>query len=80
LDWAWGPRWRSWRRDWRSWGGLQPYSGGNSVNWPDPLELPGTGPPNKEYTWSGPWFWPHMWQRMAWLDISGRNGPWAWEG
>ena len=31
-----------------------PIRGGNSVNWPDPLELPGTGPPNKEYTWSGP--------------------------
>jgi hypothetical protein len=24
------------------------------------LELPGTGPPTKEYTWRDPWCWPHM--------------------
>ena len=35
LDLAQGPRWRSWRRDWRSWGGLQPHGGSNSVNRPD---------------------------------------------
>jgi hypothetical protein len=42
-----------------------------------PSELPETGPPTKEYTWSDPWLWPHMWHRMALLDISGRRGPWA---
>jgi hypothetical protein len=41
------------------------------------LELLGTGPPTKEYTWSDPWLQPHMWQRMALLDIIGRSGPWA---
>jgi hypothetical protein len=30
-----------------------------------------------EYTYRDPWHWPHMWQRMALLDISGRRGPWA---
>jgi hypothetical protein len=29
--------WRSWRRDRRSWGGLQPQWGSNSANWSDPL-------------------------------------------
>jgi hypothetical protein len=48
--------------------------GSNSINWVDTLELLGTGPPTKEYTWRDPWFWQHMWQRMA-LDISGRSGP-----
>jgi hypothetical protein len=47
----------------------------NSVSKPDPLDLPGTGPPTNEYTWSDPWRWPHMWERMALLDISGRRGP-----
>lgn len=28
----------------------------------------------KEYTWR---LWPHMWQRMALLYISGRRGPWS---
>jgi hypothetical protein len=49
--------------------------GSNSVNRPDTLELPGTGPPTKEYTWRDPWLWPHMWQRMVLLDISGSSGP-----
>ena len=40
--------------------GLQPHEGSNSVNWPDPLELPGTKPPNKEYTWRDPWLHLHM--------------------
>jgi hypothetical protein len=56
-----------------------------------PLELPGTGPPTKEYTWSDLWSWPHMWQRMALLGISrrrslrvfkcqgGRTGVGGWE-
>jgi hypothetical protein len=39
-------------------GGLQPHEGSNSVNRPErPTphpELPGNGPPNKEYTWSDP--------------------------
>jgi hypothetical protein len=30
-----------------------------------PLELLGTGPPTKEYTWKDQWLWPHIWQRMA---------------
>ena len=49
----------------------------NTVNRPDPLELPGTGTPTKEYTWRDTWLWPYMWQRMALLDISGKRGPWA---
>jgi hypothetical protein len=40
-----------------------------------PPELQGTRPPSKEYTWTDPWLWPHMWQKMALLDISGRRGP-----
>ena len=44
------------------------------------LELPGTGPPTDEYTWRDPWLWPHMWQRTALLDISGRKCLWAREG
>jgi hypothetical protein len=50
----------------------------NSVNRPDAQGLLGIGPPTKEYTWSNSWHWPHMWQRMALLDICGRRGPWAW--
>ena len=55
----------------------------NSVNRPGPLELSGTGPPTKEYTWRDPWVEPDMWQRMAlfdiseMFDISERTGPWA---
>jgi hypothetical protein len=30
-----------------------------------PSDLLGAGPPTKEYTWSDPWHWPHMWKRMA---------------
>jgi hypothetical protein len=41
----------------------------NSLNRPGLLELPGTGPPIKDYKWRDPWHWPHMWQRMALLDI-----------
>jgi hypothetical protein len=55
--------------------GLQLYGGNISVNKPDAPELPGTGPPTKEYTWSDPWCWLYMWQKMALLDISGRRGP-----
>jgi hypothetical protein len=42
-----------------------------------PAELPGIGPPTKEYTWSDPWLQPHTRQRMAVLDMNGRRGPWA---
>jgi hypothetical protein len=42
-----------------------------------PLDLLGTGPPTKEYTWRDTWYWPNMWQRLAMLDISGRRGHWA---
>ena len=31
-------------------GGLQPHVGSNNVNGQDSPELPGTGPPTKEYT------------------------------
>jgi hypothetical protein len=37
LDWSQGLQWRSWRRNWRSWGGFQPHGGTYSVNRPDPL-------------------------------------------
>ena len=43
----------------------------NSVNWTDLQDLPGTGPPTKEYTWRDPWLWPHMWQRMTFLASVG---------
>jgi hypothetical protein len=43
-------------------------------------ELPGAGPPTKEYTWRDPWLQMHMWQRMTLLDISGRRGPCTPEG
>ena len=44
-----------------------------------PLELPGTGPPSKEYTWRDPWLWLNMWQRMAFLDISGISDGIFWD-
>jgi hypothetical protein len=80
LDWAWDPRWRSWRSNWRSWTTFQSHGRSNSINQPDPSEIPGTRPPTKDYTWRDPCLWPNMWQRMALLDISGRRGPWAWGG
>jgi hypothetical protein len=42
----------------------------NSVNRPNPLELPCTGPTTKEYTWRDPWLCLYMWQRMALMDIT----------
>ena len=36
-----------------------------------PAEHLGTRPPVKEYTWRDQWLWPHIWQSMALLDISG---------
>jgi hypothetical protein len=35
-----------------------------------PLELLGTGPPTKEYTWRDRCLQPHMWQRVA-LSVEG---------
>jgi hypothetical protein len=34
MDWDGGPWWRSWRRDWRSWGGLHPHEGSNRLHPP----------------------------------------------
>jgi hypothetical protein len=59
-------------------GVCSPMGVSNSVNRPDPWWLPGTGPPTKEYTWINSLLWPHMWQRMAFLDINGRRDHWAW--
>ena len=41
------------------------------------LEILDTGTPSKEYKWRDPWLWPHMWQRMVLLGISGKRGSWA---
>ena len=43
-------------------------------------ELPGTKPTTKEYTWRDPLLQLHMQQRMAFLGIFGRRGPWFCEG
>jgi hypothetical protein len=32
----------------------------NQIPPPLPLELPGTKPPTKEYTWRDPWLQPHL--------------------
>ena len=32
----------------------------NNINQPDPIEIPGTKPTTKEYTWRVPWLQPHM--------------------
>jgi hypothetical protein len=53
---------------------VQPHGGSESVNHPDLPELPGTEPSTIEYTWRDLWLRPHMWQRIALLDISARNG------
>jgi hypothetical protein len=60
------------------WGwGCSPIEGATVSTSQTPQEFPGTRLPTKEYTWTDPWLWQHMWQRMAFLDISGRRGPWA---
>jgi hypothetical protein len=43
----------------------------NNINLPEPPELPETKSPTKECTWRDPWLQPHMWQRMALLNING---------
>jgi hypothetical protein len=50
------------------------------MNYPVSPELPGTKPPTKEYTWWDSWLQLHMWQRMSYLVINGRRGPWSSEG
>jgi hypothetical protein len=60
--------------------GILTHRKNKNMNQQDPTELLGTKPPTKEYTWKDPWFQPHMYQRMDWLDINGRRGPWCWEG
>jgi hypothetical protein len=40
--------------------GLATHRKNNNINQPDPLELPGTEPPTKEYTWTDPLFQLHM--------------------
>jgi hypothetical protein len=60
---------------------LQSHRKNNSINQPDPPELPGTKPPtNEDYTWRNPWIQSHVKQRMALLGINGRKGPWSCEG
>ena len=39
---------------------------------PDPLELLGTDPPTKEYTWSDPWPRAHMAEDgLVWASVRG---------
>jgi len=38
----------------RRWRGLQPHRKNNNINQPEPLALPGTKLPTKEYTWRNP--------------------------
>ena len=52
-----------------------PMKGAAVLTGQTPLELQGTGPPSKQYTWRFPWLWLHMRQRMALLDICGNIGP-----
>jgi hypothetical protein len=40
--------------------GLQPHRKNNNINQPNPLELPETKPPTKQYTWKDPWLQLHM--------------------
>jgi hypothetical protein len=35
--------------------GLQPHRKNNNINQQNPIELPGTKAPTKEYTWRDPW-------------------------
>jgi hypothetical protein len=55
--------------------GLPPHRK-NNINQSDTPELSGNKPPTKEYTWRDPWLQPHMYQRMALLEINRRRGPW----
>ena len=56
-------------------GGCSPHRGSNSVNRPDPPELLRTVSPTKEYKWRDPGCRPHMWQRLALLDIRYEERP-----
>ena len=38
-------------------GVCSPMEGTTGSTGQTPAELPGTGPPTKEYTWSDPWHW-----------------------
>ena len=78
LDSAQGPWWRSWKGTEGAEGVCSPMKGATVSTGQTPWELLGTEPPTKEYTWRDPWLRPHMWQRMALLDISGRSSPWSW--
>jgi hypothetical protein len=49
------------------------------MNQPVTLELPGTKPPTKEYTWRDQWLQTHIQQRMALLAISGKIDSWSCE-
>jgi hypothetical protein len=42
-----------------------------------PLRAPGNWTTNQIVYIEYPWLQPHMWKRIALLDISGRSGPWA---
>jgi hypothetical protein len=46
------------------------------VKGPDFPELPGTGPPIKEYTWRNPWVQLHIWQRMTLFVSVGGEALW----
>jgi hypothetical protein len=54
----------------------QHHGDSNSVSRPDPPGAPRDWT-NNHQSWRDPGLQPHMWQRMALLDISGRRGPWA---
>jgi len=45
-----GAHWRNQRKDWKSWRGLRPHKN-NNIN---QLEVPGTKPLTKDYTWTHP--------------------------
>jgi hypothetical protein len=55
---------------------LQSHRKNNNINQPVPQELLGTKPSTKEYTW----FQLHMLQKMSLSCVSGRRGPWSYEG
>jgi hypothetical protein len=75
-----GPWWRSWRRDLRSWGGLQPHGGtvptGQTLS-PTPPRAPGYWTTNQKIHME----WPIVLATYVAEDDlvgQGRRGPWAW--